>query len=888
MHPFRNTSAGGPIRCNMRYNTPDRYVHSVAVVGIAKNSTDAEQFIFVFAAEKMWTMTPYFCIGYITKSTCNSTVQCTDMGTGGFHQEYFLIAVDNNGTFAYGFASSFVFKLDIYANNITINVTTNSVWPLSGFIPHAIDVANTWAVVACYGYLNDTKKNYAALGCLINLSTIINASCTNFTSETTYLVPSNVVSYNELNELSVSIRGEKVLVGLHRLSTVVVLEKLGSSLNVTHKYTLSYPDASSFGRVVDWADDTTIAVLVVDPDATSWSKSQVFFYDEHSVMLSSPLFTFPNNQQILGSRLSRPSLARFGITSGGNMAILTDNADVLIIPVASAGYTSTWIDTTELVFVFYFQQNLCIGGTYKNRSSLGPCQICPPHTRNPGTLVNGALHCIPCSNISSNSFCPLASLADIDLSTIPSYSQAVAYPETGHTIDVEELLLKNMFQINSNPRCLVISPLLWTLIVSGVGFFILLLMTAIKRCGCQQFIKGREKAKIIFQHTDIISEGEKLAGGLATFAVIVLIAFSYWFSISFIRRYPIEEVFEPVKFACDQTLVNAQFSSGLVLLDIPKLEQDQPIFDLLDAQIFYLTVELINTGFMCNSITTQENLSGTKYVHLAHNCTQSIPEATTSITVSVPRHVTAVQFNMTGPYWIGAIRLCIRGQGQKNMSSTLNQLDFCQFYTTPNEAIGRTSYIPIVFIKDINMTYALSESDETLYSGLWMPTFTAVSQSDEAYYVDFGNYLRYMSSLTVIQIMLDERPFFIKNIQQPIVRTGELVFKVLLFTFLCIELFASGILIVKLLILPLLRRIVHLWKKYRGQNAKSDNSNRSTKPALRSKSLHKANSIRKMANNQSMALEIDTATFNQNHQDEHNKYITLDIELNSPVINYRF
>ncbi|CAF4367239.1 unnamed protein product, partial [Rotaria sordida] len=140
---------------------------------------------------------------------------------------------------------------------------------------------------------------------------IINASCTNLTSETTYLVPSNVISYNELYELSVGIRGQKVLVGVHRLSMFVILRNLGSSLNVTLRPSLSYPDATSFGRVVDWAGDTTIAVLVLNPDTTSWSKSQVFFYNERSVMLTSPLFTFPNNQQILGSRLSRPSFARF-------------------------------------------------------------------------------------------------------------------------------------------------------------------------------------------------------------------------------------------------------------------------------------------------------------------------------------------------------------------------------------------------------------------------------------------------------------------------------------------------------------------------------------------------------------------------------------------------
>ncbi|CAF3598482.1 unnamed protein product [Rotaria sp. Silwood1] len=243
---------------------------------------------------------------------------------------------------------------------------------------------------------------------------------------------------------------------------------------------------------------------------------------------------------------------------------------------------------------------------------------------------------------------------------------------------------------------------------------------------------------------------------------------------------------------------------------------------------------------------------------------------------------------MTGPYWIGAIRLCIRGQGQTNMSINLGELDFCQFYATSDEAIGRATYIPIVFIKNINMTHALSASDQTNYSGLWTPTFTAVSLSDEAYYAEFGNYLRYMSSLTVIQITLDERPFFIKNIEEPIVRTAELIFKVLLFTSLCIELFAFTFLIINLFILPLFRSITFLWKKCRGQNVKSDDSNGSTKSSLRSKTSKKEDSIRKMKIDQLMALEADLFIFNQNYRGIHNKYSTSNPELNSSEVHHRF
>ena len=828
MHPFRTTSAGGPIRCNMRYNTTDRFVHSVSVAGISKNSTNnTEQFVLVFAAERMSTMTPFVCVGTIISSTCASRVQCTDLSVGGVRQEYFLISVDTNGTFAYGFTSTFAFKLDIYQNRIVLNLTTNDVWPSAGFIPHAMDVADTWAVVAGYGYNDSVKKNYAALGCLIDLSVMVNASCTALTSETTFLIPSDVVSYNTLYELSVSIRNQKVLVGVHRLSSIVILQKTGTVLKVLNTSTLSYPDATSFGRVVEWTDDTTIAVLVEDPDATTWSKSQIFVYDEKSIGLTTPIFTFPNNQQILGSRLSRPSFARFGITARGNLAVLTEKSDYLIIPVSAAGYAARWIDTTERVFVFYYQPRLCIGGTYKNRSSLGPCQVCPPGTRNPGTPPDEVLQCIPCSGYASTSSCPLASLIEIDSNAVATYSLAVAYPETGDTNNIDDILLKNVFQLTGQSRCLVISPLLWTIVVLGLCVLIMLTMMIVKLCGCKKYGDCRRRVKTIFKHTDIIGEGEMWVGGLATLAIVVLVSFSYWFSASFIRRYPIEDITEPSTFSCDPNLINAQFSSGLVLLDIPKSDDSQLIFDLLDQQIFYLTIELINTGFACNSITMQENLSGTKYVSLPIDCKQSPSNAITSVTFPLPSHKTTVQMNMTGPFWIGALRLCVRGQGQKEESSTLRQLDFCQFYRTPSVAIGRSTEIPIVFIKDINMTQALEADSPTNFSGIWMPTFSTVVPTDEPYYAEFGNYLRYVSSSTILVISLDERPFYIKNIQQPIVRTAELIFHGLLFTSLCIELFAFTFLIINLIVLPFYRWITYLVKKILRRIRKSDDHSNS-------------------------------------------------------------
>ena len=792
--PFNETRTNSFDSCDsLRYNTTDRFVHSVAVVGRTNSTADPNSYTFVFTAEEMSTMTPYVCIVTISQLTCLATTQCTNVASAGSHQEYFPIGVDSYGNFAYGMTSTFLFKLHIVTNTMMTSLTNDAVWPSFNFIPHSLDMADSWAFVVGYGYSNIIHKDYAAFGCIIDLVSLVNVACIKLIEETTYLVPSEVSFYSALHEMSVAIRGEKILVGIHRLNAVILLHYNGILLTVTQSHTISYSGSVSFGRGVDWADDTTIAILLYESSQSSWSKSQIFFYNEDSVSSTTPLFTFPNNQQILGTRLLNPYFARFIITKQGNMGILTDRADILIVPIASSGLTSVWIDTTALVYVFYYKSKRCIGGTFKNISSLGPCQICPHGTHNTALQSDSGWTCRLCSDYLLNSFCPLASVMDLSKNNITSYIQAVAYPDSPDTTDIEDLLLENTFQIKSARGCVVLSPLFWTLMVGGLCFLIWLVMVLLKQLDCKQYANHRKQVKKIFQRTDIIGEGELWVGGLVTLTVIVLIAFSYWFLTAFVRRYPIENIIEPASFSCDRSLTNAKFSTGLEVVSLPKSVDAQPIFTLLDEQIFRLTVELINTDFMCDAITAQENLVNNKYILVSTQCTQSLSNATTSITVAFSSHVSTIQINMTGPYYIGGIRICIRGDGSNTSRSTLKALDFCQFYYTDEETIDRVTVVSMTFVKNINMTKPMNKGDSNVYSGLWIPAFSSVPSTDETYYKESGNYLRYTSSLTIIQVKIDERAFYIKNIQEPIIRESQAVFNAVLFTFLCIELFCLSI-----------------------------------------------------------------------------------------------
>ncbi|CAF1049422.1 unnamed protein product [Adineta steineri] len=815
INPFNSSTKDVRKHCNVGYVSTDYFVHSIGVIGAANNGTNREMFMFAFAGEITTKSTLFICLVTVSRSTCNAQHQMTVLHSADKPQNYFLIGVDSHATFVYGFSSTMAFKLEIATNQIVQNLTLETLWPSIIFLPHAFGLSDQWAVVVGYGFNRSEKKNYAIMECLIDLISLISYSCETLIVESTYLVPSNLLSYNELYEVSVAIRDENVLVGIHRLNTVVILKKNQTSLTKIHVYTVTSSSLTSFGRLVGWVDEQTIAVVVYHSLYSSWSQSQIFFYDKNSVSSTSPLYTFPNNQQTIGNQLFQPHFVRLVITNNGNLALLTDYNLVVIVPASPINYASMWVEPSATAFVFYYSPRPCIGGTFSNEFGLGPCTICLPGTRNPGIARSDGTSCISCSRNNSNSFCPLAALVEFDLNTMMSYSQVTAYPVSADTTNFDDILLENMFQTDSNFSCMIISPFFWTIIAGAFAFSVWIMMAVIKLGKWQQYNRYRTRVKTIFMHTDLIREGQRWVGGLATIAIIVLVSFAYWFSASFLKRYPIEEVSEPANFACDSTLINAKFATGLDLLAIPQSIDAQRMFNLLDNQIFNITVELINTGFTCDSISVQENLIGTQYANLILSCERSEWNAVTSVTFTLPDHYSSVQLNMTGPHWASAVRICLRGESQTIMNTMLHALDFCQLFSAPNQTLGHASTIPFIMTKIINITKSMEKTRPITYSGLWLSSVHGASLFNEAFYTEFGNYLRYTFALTTIQITFDERSFYIKNIQEPIVRTRQTVFQALLFTSLVIELFGFSFLLAKLFVLPIIRRMLAICHKYR-------------------------------------------------------------------------
>ena len=63
-----------------------------------------------------------------------------------------------------------------------------------------------------------------------------------------------------------------------------------------------------------------------------------------------------------------------------------------------------------------------------------------------------------------------------------------------------------------------------------------------------------------------------------------------------------------------------------------------------------------------------------------------------------------------------------------------------------------------------------------------------------------------LSSAT-LSLSISETSYYIKNVQSPIAKRPEVVFRTLLFSFLCLELCAMTFLIVKLVVLPVFHKL---------------------------------------------------------------------------------
>ena len=731
------------------------------------------------------------------------------------------------GRYAYAFNNHLLITYDLQQDRI-VTQFANATWPDISFVPYAADISSDQIIVVS-GYVGD--RGWKFVPCVYSL----NVSRLQLTvmDSWSYAPPSNsswqaTLTNNDADlylakyDMSVNIRDPegKVLLGMPVVNTIVIL-----TINRTTKkflatsQSLSNGKAMGMGKAVAWLGANLTLVLVNTYSLSYiWSSSQMFMYDVSVPNTFSIKAILPNIQQPLAPSFG-PTLVSFVVTRNGNVIILDLNEIYYIIIPTSGGYFSDTSSGSSS------SPSRCIPGTFTADLDISPCSLCPQNTTT--NALPGQFMCVPCDK---DAFCPLgAAFGNVSLSSplFTKIKQARAYPISPQSIRFDNILMQNMFVIHtgSSRHCLVVSPLFWAAIVILLGICIWTVMIIVKHCvrnaHGQRLRKG---IKHLIKKTDLVGEGELMAGGLASFAIIVLVAFAFAFSNAYFHRYPLESLTGNATFTCDPTLSNAQFSSGLMPLGILPNEQEEPIFHMLDAQQFTLYIDLINTLFTCADVILMQ-VSDRNVPLLLRSCIKSADGL--SVSTVLPSHSLHLQLQLTGANTIGGLRLGLEGTGAskeihelEGIYSLMN-LSTYQAFADPGRLLTRTPSVSCFITKLINRTYGLTEGEPLHLSGIWLPS---ISVNLEETFNDENEYNYATSASSVLTMSIGETPYYTINTQKPITDQAELIFTNILFTIVCLEIFGLVFLIFKLILLPLFNRSVSACQQRFGKKSEAKDS----------------------------------------------------------------
>ena len=813
--------------CAIQYINPEFYVYgllaltmrdnsNISFVQIAENTTSQEAVLSII------TFNSDLCSGFFVPQGQDTIVWTQS------HQEYMSIKIDPQEKFAYVFADSFILSYDLSTNLVDqfIDTTNGTFWNNHQVTVRSFDLTNEWALVAGYTSFQIVKTVSFYIAFRVKLRPL-RCIPEPIQFHGGYVSTAEVLVYNREYDLSVSLNSFGLLaaIGVPILNRVVLIQFFEDLLDETSDngsftvnqdglYVSSSSDISGYGRSVTWLNDPgTLAILVETSENQVWSTSEVRIYSNISsfnvstgVILD---FIFPNNQQTLGDYLNsfKPGFIQV-LSRSKNLLVLTDAQWLLYIPTAGPGQAAVLLTDSQDFFTYVFQPNACVSGTYKSYASLGPCTVCPPQTKNPRNGTFPVTECFPCKQ---TSFCPLGSTDDVKLADFPPYIQTFAYPDSPDTDNFDDLLILHFFTIPSNTACMILSPLFWAIVIIVGCFIVWVIMRVLKMFkyrGPSSLGSHRKQVKIFLKHCDIIFEGERWIGGLASFAVMVVIGFTCWFSLAYLQLYPIETSSDFLA-SCRAPQYNSNFDNGLQLPLSDPNGTSWAIFDMLDSQPFTLFVDVINSPVQCTDIRIQQNRRSLLPVSLpTRNCTLSSSNLTGYFSFDPPAHTTTVQVDIIGPYFIGALRFCIRGPSDiKDKVNILHELDVCTLFYTANQTIGLSTDFTVKLIKVVNVTKPLTISDHVQYDGRWAVIMTTDTLSDELFFEQNGKYLRYASDRTTFTIAFSEESYFLQNNQKPIIRAAALSFHTLLFVGFIIQMFAAIFLLFKMCGKPLIKKM---------------------------------------------------------------------------------
>lgn len=239
-------------------------------------------------------------------------------------------------------------------------------------------------------------------------------------------------------------------------------------------------------------------------------------------------------------------------------------------------------------------------------------------------------------------------------------------------------------------------------------------------------------------------------------------------------------------------------------LGTPPPENLQPIFDILDNQSFTLNVEFLNTAFEEDDLTVSQVLGSILLqIPRVTNMTDGILGVSTNLT----SHNTIVAFNLSSSAAVGGFRVGLFGPEINEKNYRVRELDFSYAFNYSNRTTTQDPSITIQLIRLINSTAPLSNDGDGQYSALWIPTF--LKNDDQLFYTEADFELYHVKDNTILTVKITEATYYILNTQEPIVKLTKVIFTDILFTTMCIELFALIFLGYKLAMSPIVKRVSH-------------------------------------------------------------------------------
>ena len=601
--------------------------------------------------------------------------------------------------------------------------------------------------------------------------------------------------------VSMSPTNKQALVGIQLINTVFLFDYTRSTLTFVSSLVKPPTEARDFGfgKGVAWLNDTQHGFAIIHNVYSydnRWRSSKISVYDSPLTSNSTPISIFPNIQQPLFGTMY-PIILNI-ITTPNHLVLLDEDGYLFVVLSAPNGYYSSTVESNSAHYVTFSSEIPCIPGTYKDVQGIIYCAPCPKGTKNDG-MNHTVTTCVDCA---TNTFCPLGAASDsISNDQLKDIVQVGAYPKSPDITGLDDILFFTLFTIGSTSRCVALSPLFWALLIAGIVSLVIVVMLVIRHCVKNaKATNGYEILLKILQHTDLIREGKRWVGGLATFCVIILTISCCVFSGKFFSSYPIETA-EPSTYTCDTSLRNAKFTSSMQPLAIPAQENVQEMRAKLDNQSINLDVAFLNTVYDCTSgITVFFRLDQDWSKNSAtQRCIWS--NYILSYSVSLPFKPIDVGFTLPNKHTIGGLRVGLSVPGKTESSTTtVRYLNFSQTFYKNESMLGQMPTINLEMTKVVNNTSPLRGGDNETVSGIW--TGLSKVNYDESFMGDakYMNMLPEISSALIVTIR--ETPYYVLNEQSPIARLPEIIYHDFLFITMIIGMFVLVFVICELFVLP--------------------------------------------------------------------------------------